>query len=195
MKITPFLLAFALSALSVTAQTTPVPGGQRTPAEQQEADREQAAADKQALEGVNDDENRKRRWECSLPGGEYSVNLGAITSVSKHSYVLDGTLLVTEVTVDTTGTALARFYYIEPITKDTTFNALARLQKRAEQLRNRGQERSGTKADEMAQKSYPTTTHARTIEFRIMNEVELNALYGSLYRAWNSGKGRTFRIR
>ncbi|MDA9831227.1 hypothetical protein N9C66_07785 [Akkermansiaceae bacterium] len=194
MKITPFLLAFALSALSVTAQTTPVPGGQRTPAEQQEADREQAAADKQALEGVNDDENRKRRWECSLPGGEYSVNLGAITSVSKHSYVLDGTLLVTEVTVDTTGTALARFYYIEPITKDTTFNALARLQKRAEQLRNRGQERSGTKADEMAQKSYPTTTHARTIEFRIMNEVELNALYGSLYRAWNSGKGRTFRI-
>jgi len=194
MKMTSFLLAFALSTFSVTAQTTPVPGGQRTPAEQQEADREQTAADKQALEGVNDDENRKRRWECSLPGGEYSVNLGAITSVSKHSYVLDGTLLVTEVTVDTTGTALARFYYIEPITKDTTFNALARLQKRADQLRNRGQERSGTKADEMAQKSYPTTTHARTIEFRIMNEVELNALYGSLYRAWNSGKGRTFRI-
>lgn len=192
--MTSFLLAFALSTFSVTAQTTPVPGGQRTPAEQQEADREQTAADKQALEGVNDDENRKRRWECSLPGGEYSVNLGAITSVSKHSYVLDGTLLVTEVTVDTTGTALARFYYIEPITKDTTFNALARLQKRAEQLRNRGQQRSGTKADEMVQKSYPTTTHARAIEFRIMNEVELNALYGSLYRAWNSGKGRTFRI-
>ena len=194
MKATPFLLALAFAALSANAQTTPVPGGQQTQAEQQEAARQQQERDKQALEGVNDDENRKRRWECSLPGGEYSVNLGAITSVSKHSYVLDGTLLVTEVTVDTTGTALARFYYIEPITKDTTFNALARLQKRAEQLRNRGQQRTGTKADEMAQKSYPTTTHARTIEFRIMNEVELNALYGSLYRAWNSGKGRTFRI-
>jgi hypothetical protein len=194
MKTTPFLLALAFAALSANAQTTPVPGGQQTQAEQQEAARQQQERDKQALEGVNDDENRKRRWECSLPGGEYSVNLGAITSVSKHSYVLDGTLLVTEVTVDTTGTALARFYYIEPITKDTTFNALARLQKRAEQLRNRGQQRTGTKADEMAQKSYPTTTHARTIEFRIMNEVELNALYGSLYRAWNSGKGRTFRI-
>ncbi len=194
MKTTPFLLSLAFAALSANAQTTPVPGGQQTQAEQQEAARQQQERDKQALEGVNDDENRKRRWECSLPGGEYSVNLGAITSVSKHSYVLDGTLLVTEVTVDTTGTALARFYYIEPITKDTTFNALARLQKRAEQLRNRGQQRTGTKADEMAQKSYPTTTHARTIEFRIMNEVELNALYGSLYRAWNSGKGRTFRI-
>lgn len=191
MKLIPFLLAFLSFTLFVTAQTTAPRGGQQNSTNQQQ---EQDEKDKETLEGVNDDENRKRRWECSLPGGEYSVNLGAVTSVSKHSYVLDGTLLVTEATVDTTGTALARFYYIEPITKDTTFNALARIQKRAEQLRNRGQSRTGTKADEMAQKSYPTTTHARTIEFRIMNEVELNALYRSLYQAWTSGKGRTFRI-
>ncbi|MBK73642.1 MAG: hypothetical protein CMO76_09405 [Verrucomicrobiales bacterium] len=194
MKLIPFLLAYLFSALLVSAQTTSSPGGQQNSTNQQQGQNEQDEKDKEKLEGVNDDENRKRRWECSLPGGEYSVNLGAITSVSKHSYVLDGTLLVTEATVDTTGTALARFYHIEPITKDTTFNALARIQKRAEELRNRGQSRTGTKADEMAQKSYPTTTHARTIEFRIMNEVELNALYRSLYQAWTSGKGRTFRI-
>ena len=184
MKLIPLILAFSSSTLFVTAQTTAPRGGQQNSTNQQQEKDEQDEKDKEALEGVNDDENRKRRWECSLPGGEYSVNLGAITSVSKHSYVLDGTLLVTEATVDTTGNALARFYYIEPITKDTTFNALARIQKRAEQLRNRGQSRTGTKVDEMAQKSYPTTTHARTIEFRIMNEVELNALYGSLYQAW-----------
>lgn len=194
MKLIPLLLAYLFSALLVPAQTTSSPGGQQNSTNQQQGQNGQDEKDKETLEGVNDDENRKRRWECSLPGGEYSVNLGAITSVSKHSYVLDGTLLVTEATVDTTGTALARFYYIEPITKDTTFNALARIQKRAEELRNRGQSRTGTKADEMAQKSYPTTTHARTIEFRIMNEVELNALYRSLYQAWTSGKGRTFRI-
>ena len=194
MKAIPFLLAFVFSTIAVIAQTSPVPGGRQTSASQKQEQRGQDEKDKETLEGVNDDENKKRRWECSLPGGEYSVNLGAITSVSKHSYILDATLLVTEVTVDTTGTALARFYYIEPITKDTTFNALARIQKRAEQLRNRGQTRTGIQADEMAQKSYPTTTHARTIEFRIMNEVELNTLYGSLYQAWTSGKGRTFRI-
>ena len=148
------------------------------------------------LEGVEDEQNRKRRWQCSLPGGEYSVNLNSISSISKHSYVLDGTLLVTEVTIDTTGSALARFYYIEPITKDTNFNALARIQQRAKELQGRAQQRSGsaTKIDEMAQKSYPTTTHARTIEFRIVNEIELNALYRSLFRAWDSGQGRTFRI-
>lgn len=194
MKTISLLIAFAVSTLASVAQTTPVPGGRRTPQQQEQMDREQRQRDEEALEGVNDDQNNIRRWQCSLPGGEYAVGLSAITSVSKHSYVLDGTLLVTEVTVDTTGTALARFYYIEPITKDTAFNALDRIQKRAEQLRQRGQQRSGTKADEMAQKSYPTTTHARTIEFRIMNEVELNALYSSLYQAWISGKGRTFRI-
>ncbi|YCM46118.1 hypothetical protein V2O64_08815 [Verrucomicrobiaceae bacterium 227] len=146
-------------------------------------------------EGLADEENKKRRWEASLPGGEYSVNLGNITAISKHSYVLDGTLLVTEVTVDTTGTSLVRFYFMEPITKDTEFNALARFQKRAEELRGRARSRVGTQADEMAQKSYPTTTHARTIEFRIMDEGTLNALYSSLYRSWDTGKGRTFRIK
>jgi hypothetical protein len=194
MKILLVLLPIALSTLASLGQTTPIPGGRRTPQQQQQADEEQRQRDEEALEGVDDDENNIRRWQCSLPGGEYAVGLGAITSVSKHSYVLDGALLVTEVTVDTTGTALARFYYIEPITKDTAFNALDRLQKRAEQLRQRGQNRSGSKADEMAQKTYPTTTHARTIEFRVMNEVELNALYSSVYRSWISGKGRTFRI-
>lgn len=190
----PILLTLVSTSVFSFAQTTPVPGGRRTPQQQQQAEREQQQRDQEALEGVEDEENRLRRWNASLPGGNYSVALGAITSLSKHSYVLDGALLVTEVTVDTTGTALARFYYIEPITKDTAFNALDRLQKRAEQLRQRGQTRSGTKADEMAQKSYPTTTHAKTIEFRIMNEVELNALYGSVTRAWNSGKGRNFSI-
>lgn len=189
MKAT-FLFTLALLTFPVSAQMTQGQTGQQT-AEQQ---KEQEEADKKALEGVEDEENRRSRWQCSLPGGEYAVKLGNIISVSKHSYVLDGTLLVTEVTVDTSGTALARFYYIEPITKDTNFNALARIQKRAKELQGRAQKRSGTKADEMAQKSYPTTTHARTIEFRIMNEVELNALYGSLFRAWDTGKGRTFRI-
>ena len=191
MKKTFLLLALALPLSSLSAQTFPT---RPNSPNQQEKDDEKEEADKKALEGVNDDDNKKRRWEASLAAGEYSVSLGTITAISKHSYVLDGTLLVTEVTIDTTGTSLARFYYMEPITRDTNFNALERIQKRAEELRKRSQKRSGTKADEMAQKSYPTTTHARTIEFRIMSEVELNALYSSLYRSWDTGKGRTFRI-
>jgi len=188
MKASITLLALALALAPLHAQNTT---GQQTTNETENA----PDAEKDEQEGLKDDENKKRRWEASLPGGEYSVNLGNITAISKHSYVLDGTLLVTEVTVDTTGTSLARFYYIEPITKDTEFNALARFQQRADELRKRAQSRAGTQADEMAQKSYPTTTHAKTIEFRIMHEGTLNALYGSLYRAWDTDKGRTFRIK
>jgi hypothetical protein len=191
MKKIFLLLALALPLSPLSAQTFPT---RPSSPNQQEKDDKKEEADKEALEGVNDDENKKARWEASLAAGEYSVSLGSITSISKHSYVLDGALLVTEVTVDTTGSSLARFYYMEPITKDTNFNALERIQQRAEELRKRSQKRSGTKADEMAQKSYPATTHARTIEFRIMSEVELNALYSSLYRSWDTGKGRTFRI-
>ena len=192
MKVCISLIALALSIVPICAQVTPSTTGRSNSTTNQNDD--QTDEEKEEIEGLKDDENRKQRWEASLPAGEYSVKLGAITSISKHSYVLDATLLVTEVAIDTIGNSLARFYYIEPITKNTEFNALARFHQRAEELRNRVQSRTGTQADEMAQKNYPTTTHARTIEFRIMHEGTLNALYTSLYRAWDSGKGRTFRI-
>ena len=79
MKPIPFLLTSLLSALFVTAQTASPSGGQQNSTNQQQEQNEQDEKDEKTLEGVNDDENRKRRWECSLPGGEYSVNLGAIT--------------------------------------------------------------------------------------------------------------------
>ena len=146
-------------------------------------------------ETVEDNLNRKRRWEANLPGGRYSVNLGNITSVSQHSYVLDGTVIVTEVTIDTTGNALARFYYLEPVTEETKLDILKRLQGRTTGLRNRARSRTGMSFDEMAQKNYPHSTHAHTIEFRVLSRAELGALYSSVYRAWDEGKGRSFRIR
>ena len=50
--------------------------------------------------------NAKGIWQATLPGGEYAVSTDRITSVSRHSYLLDGTLLVDEVTIDTTGVSL-----------------------------------------------------------------------------------------
>lgn len=144
---------------------------------------------------TEDNLNRKRRWEANLPGGRYSVNLGNITSVSQHSYVLDGTVIVTEVTIDTTGNSLARFYYLEPITEETKLDILKRLQGRTTGLRERAKNRTGLSIDEMAQKNYPHSTHAHTVEFRVLSRAELGALYGSVYRAWDDGKGRTFSIK
>ncbi len=185
MKTTFFLIAFLFSTFHLSAQTA---------GNNEEEDSSPTEEEiKKALENVKDELNRKRRWEATLPGGKYGIALGAITSISKHTYVLDGSLLVTEVSIDSTGNALARFYYIEPITTGTNFDSIARIQERLKELQKKGQQRvGGTKVDEMAQKSYPTTTHAKTIEFRVMNEIALDALYNSAYRAWDEGKGRKF---
>ena len=50
-----------------------------------------------------------RFWQATVNGGHFMVALDRIVSVSRHKYVLDGTLTVDEVTVDTVGQALARF--------------------------------------------------------------------------------------
>src|ERR1700722_17857238 len=55
-------------------------------------------------------------WRCNLPGGSYSVALRSVVSVSSQQYLVDGHTQVTEVDIDTTGCALARFYYLEPNT-------------------------------------------------------------------------------
>jgi len=187
MKI--YLLLFAL-VLPVSAQTNT--GGQNNQNGQGNNNNSENA---EPPENTSDEENKKRRWHAHLPGGAYHVALGTITSISKHSYVLDGTLFVSEVTIDTTGNSLARFYFIEPISSDTKFNVVQRLQSTLGKVQEKAGEYSGTKIDELAQKTYPHTTHAKTIEFRILTEQELGALFSSVYRAWDTGKGRTFRIR
>ena len=184
-----YLLLLAL-ALPLTAQTSP--GRQTNQNGQGNNSNNQNA---EPPENTSDEENKKRRWHAFLPGGAYHVGLGSITAISKHSYVLDGTLYVSEVTIDTTGNSLARFYFIEPISADSKFNVVQRLQASLGKAQEKAGEYSGTKIDELAQKTYPHTTHAKTIEYRILTEQELGALFGSVYRAWDSGKGRTFRIR
>lgn len=178
------LVLLALAILPLTSQVRP---GQEPASEEGEA--------AGPPENVEDDLNRKRRWEANLPGGRYAVNLGNITSLSEHTYVLDGTLIVTEVTIDTTGNSLARFYYIEPVTEQTKLDVLKRIQSRTTGLQERARDRTGMSFDEMAQKNYPHSTHAHTVEFRVLSRAELGALYGSVHRAWDEGKGRTFSIK
>jgi hypothetical protein len=133
-----------------------------------------------------------RFWQATLSGGQYMVALDQITSVSRHKYLLDGALVVDEVTVDTTGQALARFYFISPVTDALPGNTVANLASRATELLEKAAEHTGAEVQNMVVKKYPETTHARTIEYRILSEPELTSLYNSAQSAWESGKGRKF---
>lgn len=152
----------------------------------------------------NDDENEnvqesandnRRFWEASLPSGHYMVALDRLSNISMHEYVLDGSVIVNEVTIDTNGRALARFYYIEPITDSMNRNEVTRVVDRGRELLDRVGQRAGTELHNMAQKKYPETTHAGTIEYRLLDIRDLDELYKSLRRAWETGKGRKITIK
>lgn len=140
-----------------------------------------------------------RFWQSNLPGGHYMVAIDRISSISRHEYLLNGNLVVDEVTVDSLGQSLARFYFIRPLTETMTGTSAgataARIAGRAQEAIGRATDVAGTNAHEMVVKTYPDTTHARTIEYRVQSAQQLTALYNSLRTAWETGKGRRFRAR
>ena len=85
-------------------------------------------------------------WRCTLPGGTYSVALRSITGVSSHEYLIDGGVRVTEVNIATSGSLLARFYYLEPNAVVTGNPQLAAAAEKAQSLLTEGANRPGVDA-------------------------------------------------
>ena len=142
-----------------------------------------------------DSEGHRRFWQASFPAGQYIVALDRISSISQHKYLLDGNLIITEVTIDTVGDSLLRVYHIEPAAADSQVGAAQRLVERGNELLERAGQRTGTNLHEMVQKQYPTTTHSKTVEYRVRNLGTLGALFRSVENAWKNGRGRNFRVR
>lgn len=142
----------------------------------------------------SDVEDLKRFWQLALPDGHFMVALDRIASVSRSSYVLDGGLVVTEVTIDTVGNALCRIYQITPVGENSKTSAVSRATQRARELTTRAGEITGADVADMVQKTYPTTTHAKTVEYRVQERSTLDSLYNSLNKAWREGKGRRFTV-
>ena len=53
-------------------------------------------------------------------------------------------------------------------------------------------QRAGGDLQDMVMKKYPDTSHAKSLEYRILSEAELTALYKSVRDAWETGRGRKF---
>lgn len=141
-------------------------------------------------------QSNPRFWQCNINGGEVMVAVDRIGAISKSQYLLDGGLLCTEVTIDTLGgQSLTRIYHVVPATEAVATNAATKIVARAKEVVENNSARAGSRLHEMVQKSYPNTTHAHTVEFRVMDLQDLDALYASLKATWTSGKGRTFTIR
>jgi hypothetical protein len=166
---------------------------QQPPESSTEKGNEEKAADEKPK--TSEIAGTARFWQATLNGGSFMVALDQISSVSRHQYVLDAAVIVDEVTVDTLGQVLTRFYYITPITEGAPGNVVSQTAARGRELADRGAKALGTDLQNMVVKTYPSTTHARSVEYRILSERDLTALYESIRTAWESGRGRKFLVK
>jgi hypothetical protein len=194
MKKTALLYLFATLFLAVPASGQAIDdvvddidgGSQNTDNSADSEDEESKAEESDA---------HRRFWQASLPGGHYMVAIDRISSISMHQYVLDAQLLVTEMVIDTSGRSLARFYYVTSVAEESGSASAARVVQRGRELLDRAGQRAGTNALDLAQKNYPTTSHAGMVEFRMLDLRDLNALYKSVQNAWETGKGRKITVK
>lgn len=135
-------------------------------------------------------------WKVVLPGGAYVVRLDMIASVSLQRYVLDGAARVTELNITTPGVMQPRFYYIDVLpTSVPSAGVQAAIDQRQEEAaalarRVNPDDPLWTKVA----KTYPTTTHAGTIEYRLETRAQLEQLYESVERAWISRRTETVTL-
>lgn len=136
-----------------------------------------------------------RFWKATLPGGEYMVALNSISSIAKHTYIVDGAARVFEVTVADRSSAIARFYFIEPVTDSSPINAGQVVLDRLKSVTKEASERLGA-GDVWDQviKNYPSSTHAKTVEFRLSVKSNIDSIYSSIARAWERGRGENFKV-
>lgn len=139
-------------------------------------------------------ENLRGIWRAQMPAGDYLVSLSAITSLSQHEYLVEGAGKVSEVNIATFGSALARFYFLEPAVPQAPGgvgqSAIDLMKEKAEEAVGRvGAADLLTKVV----KSYPVATHAHTIEYRVASKETLTRLFKSAERSWTLGKGETFK--
>ncbi len=130
-------------------------------------------------------------WEVETSSGRFVARLDRISSVSEHTYVIDGSVQVTECTVDTVGSVTARFYYIEPYNPETGIAAVSNATNRVREVAGRLQGRSELDAGAtLVTKHYPDTTHARTSEYRLRSKASIRQIYDHVMKVWAMEKGR-----
>jgi hypothetical protein len=152
-----------------------------------------------AVASAQDDATRRAYWRCETEGGVFTVALGNITAVSRHEYIADNVARVTEVNVATSGSLLARFYYLEPLTPNSP---LSSMQPAVDRLKTEVSTRLDQFAEKTNQepvwkkvfKNYPASTHAHTAEYRVEDLSDLDLIFKSAETAWLRGRTASIKI-
>ena len=130
-------------------------------------------------------------WEVVTAQGRFVARLDQISSVSQHEYLIDGAVRVFECTVDTDGGQTARFYFLEPVTAGSSVTSGSATISRLTDIANKVSNKVGAgDVDTVVTKNYPTTTHAKTTEFRFQNKATIGQIYDHVRRVWAEERGK-----
>ncbi len=133
-------------------------------------------------------------FRAKLPGGTYEVGVRSIVAVTSHEYIVDGVARVTEVNIDTTGSLLARFYFLEPMQANSPSGLGQATLDKAQELLKQAADKTGQDAWKKVVKNYPTTTHARTVEYRMVEKADLTKIYEAAEEAFRLQKNKSVTI-
>ncbi len=133
-------------------------------------------------------------FRATLPGGTYETAVKNIVAVSTHEYLVDGAARVTEVNIDTTGSVLLRVYYIEPAAPSVPSGIGAAAVEKAQQYLQQATDKTGVDAWKKVIKTYPTTTHARTVEYRVGAKEDLDKVFKAAEEAFRLQKEKHVKI-
>jgi hypothetical protein len=143
---------------------------------------------------TNATEAALKLFRAKLPGGTYEVAVRAIVAVTSHEYVVDGIARVTEVNVDTNGSLLARFYYIEPQTPNSPLGLGTATLEKAQELFKQAADKTGQDVWKKVVKNYPTTTHARTVEYRVQKREDLDKIFEAAEESFRLQKNKSVTV-
>ena len=133
-------------------------------------------------------------WEFQAPGGHYSVRLDRISSLSWHSYLIEGGSRVTELNLgEHAASHFLRIYAIASVGASDDAAAPARTSANvaAGKITEAG---SRQEPWEKIVKDYPVTTHAHTVEFRVSDASTVKSVFSQALAAWSTQKGGRFTI-
>ncbi len=134
--------------------------------------------------------NCPERWTCIIGSASDTVvmvKLAAITSISKQTYMLEGSQKIKEVTIDTTGNNSIRFYCLSSARAN---RALDRVSSARDIV-----DRHTDSASQYPAKKYPDATHSHNIEYQLSNSGQLDTIYESATHAWVKNQAVLLRIK
>lgn len=114
------------------------------------------------------------------------IKLDRIVSVSIQSYSLDGSVAITECTIDTLGNTSIRIYG----------SRSDQVQKTRDRLSNTRQmiDRKANNVTRYPSKKFPEGAYSHNVEFQLETAEQVRQVYQSVLNAWVKNEGCLFRI-